>query len=309
MKYLAVRITCRLLSDASFSAYKGSMLRGTLGSHLRRAVCMIQKNDCTQCLLGRTCIFPRLFTAASAPQGSGTAPLLPPPFCIVPTTDKKTLYEKGEFFSFTLKLFSYAVEYLPYFIHALTLAGQRGMGKGSEHGAGMFSIEEVRHGDDQLYDAHNEHLVPCTGQELEIPVLGEDMGTASLACHFITPLRFKAANHLSSELDFSTLFRLILRRIKSLSALEGQSYRLPDDMFSTIFQCADSIRVEENSLRWEDWSRYSGRQQAVMQFGGLTGRIVYRGPVRAFADYLDFAHHVHIGKQTSFGLGQCEFVL
>ena len=201
------------------------------------------------------------------------------------------------------------MEYLPYFIHALTLAGQRGMGKGSEHGAGMFSIEEVRHGDDQLYDAHNEHLVPCTGQELEIPVLGEDMGTASLACHFITPLRFKAANHLSSELDFSTLFRLILRRIKSLSALEGQSYRLPDDMFSTIFQCADSIRVEENSLRWEDWSRYSGRQQAVMQFGGLTGRIVYRGPVRAFADYLDFAHHVHIGKQTSFGLGQCEFVL
>ena len=53
MKYLAVRITCRLLSDASFSAYKGSMLRGTLGSQLRRAVCMTQKNDCTQCLLGR----------------------------------------------------------------------------------------------------------------------------------------------------------------------------------------------------------------------------------------------------------------
>lgn len=113
MKYLAVRITCRLLSDASFSAYKGSMLRGTLGSQLRRAVCMTQKNDCTQCLLGRTCIFPRLFTAASAPQGSGTAPLLPPPFCIVPTTDKKTLYEKGEFFSFTLKLFSYAVDICP----------------------------------------------------------------------------------------------------------------------------------------------------------------------------------------------------
>ena len=46
-----------------------------------------------------------------------------------------------------------------------------------------------------------------------------------------------------------------------------------------------------------------------MEFGGLTGRVGFRGPVRAFADYLDFAHHVHIGKQTSFGLGQCEFVL
>lgn len=309
MKYLSVHILCRLLSDGSFSAYKGSMLRGILGSHLRRAVCMIQKSDCTQCLLGKTCIFPRLFTAASAPQDGCTAPLLPPPFCIVPSADKKTFFEKGELFSFTLKLFSYAVEYLPYFIHALTLAGQRGMGKGSEHGAGMFSIEEVRHGDSQLYDARNEHLAPCAGQDLKIPVLGQDMGTASLACHFITPLRFKAANRLSSELDFSTLFRLILRRIRSLSALEGQSYRLPDDMFSMIFQCAESIRVEENSLRWEDWSRYSGRQQAVMQFGGLTGRIVYRGPVHAFTDYLDFAHHVHIGKQTSFGLGQCEFVL
>lgn len=309
MRYLPVRITCRLLSDGSFSAYKGSMLRGTLGTYLRRALCMAQKNDCTQCLLGRTCIFPRLFTAAAAPQHSGTAPLLPPPFCIVPSADKKMLYEKGELFSFTLKLFSYAVEYLPYFIHALTLAGQRGMGKGSGHGTGTFSIEGVWHEKSQLYDAQKEHLIPCAAQNLEIPTLAQGMGIGSLACHFITPLRFKAANHLSSELDFSTLFRLILRRIKSLSALEGQSYRLPEDMFSTIFQCAESIRVEENSLRWEDWSRYSGRQQTVMQFGGLTGRIVYRGPVHAFADYLDFAHHVHIGKQTSFGLGQCEFVL
>ena len=58
-------------TQGRFSAYKGSMLRGSLGASLRRAVCMTQKTDCCRCMLCGTCIFPRLFTAASAPKDSG----------------------------------------------------------------------------------------------------------------------------------------------------------------------------------------------------------------------------------------------
>ena len=106
MKILSVRFICRLKNNGLFSAYKGSMLRGALGVCLRRAVCMTQKSECFH-LLRATCVFPRLFTAASAPEGSGTAPLLPPPFCIEPAQDRQTEYAAGETFSFGLKLFSY----------------------------------------------------------------------------------------------------------------------------------------------------------------------------------------------------------
>lgn len=91
MKYISVRFVCRMQTRGSFSAYKGSMLRGSLGASLRRAVCMTQKTECCRCMLCGTCIFPRLFTAASAPKGSDTAPQLPPPFCIEPSRDRRNM--------------------------------------------------------------------------------------------------------------------------------------------------------------------------------------------------------------------------
>ena len=132
MKYLEVSFVCQMQSCGFFYAYNGSMLRGALGGSLRRTVCMTQKKDCTQCMLAATCIFPRLFTAAAAPEKCGTAPMIPPPFCLLPSLEGQRVYEAGENFSFTLKLFSYAVDYLPLPWPAGRAWGvARSMGRGS----------------------------------------------------------------------------------------------------------------------------------------------------------------------------------
>lgn len=306
MKYLSVRLVCRMQTSGRLSAYKGSMLRGSLGASLRRAVCMTQKTECFHCMLRATCVFPRLFTAASAPGGGRTAPQLPPPFCIEPSPDRRTEYAAGDSFSFGLKLFSYAAEYLPYFIHAFTLAGQRGMGRGAEQGQGKFLVEDVLQDEASIYDAGAEQLHDVATRELPLPGPNPAGPDEKLLCRLATPLRFKAENRLSAALDFTTLMRLIIRRIASLRALDGETFRLPPEEFSALFRAASAVSVVENALRWEDWSRYSGRQQTVMQLGGLTGHIVYQGPVSVFAEYLDFACQAHIGKQSSFGLGALE---
>ncbi len=303
MKYIAVDFICQLESPAVFSPYKGSMLRGALGTSLRRSVCMTHKRECGGCMLQATCMFPRLFGACAAPAGGGTTPLLPPPFCIEPPHDRKTAYDEGERFSFGLKLFSHATEYLPYFVHAFMLAGRHGLGKRAEPGQGRFRLVDIRQGGNSLYDAATETLHSPQVEELPLPSLQPTGETALLACDLLTPLRFKADNRLAARLDFPTLMRLIIRRIKSLCALDGLSFQLPQEEFSRLFALAADIVIEEDSLRWEDWSRYSGRQQTVMQLGGLVGRIVYRGAVAAFAEYLAFASLAHIGKQSSFGLG------
>ena len=41
-----------------------------------------------------------------------------------------------------------------------------------------------------------------------------------------------------------------------------------------------------------------------MTFGGLVGSVTYKGELAEFMPLLDFCSHVHIGKQTAFGLGK-----
>lgn len=303
MKYLSVKFICHFESPGQLSAYKGSMLRGVLGKHLRRAVCLSPRSECGHCLVGEACLFPRLFTAPAASDNSGAAPTLTPPFCLEPELDKKTFYQTGESFSFTLKLFSYAVDYLPYFVHAFTLAGRNGLGRGSDSGAGRFQITDIFQGDVSIYDDREQKLRGTVFEELACPSLRPAAEAGTVELKLKTPLRFKAGNHLAAKMDFPQLMRLILRRLKSLWALEGQSFQLTEEEFASLTEAAATVTIKENALYWQDWSRYSGRQKVVMSLGGLSGRIIYQGQVEAFREYLNLASLVHIGKQTSFGLG------
>lgn len=303
MRYLSTEFIFTMQSEGHFPLYKGSMLRGVLGNSLRHAVCMMQGRNCSDCILKQTCIFPKLFTFVSAPENSRAAPMLPPPFCIEPQLNNLCDFAQGAIFCFRLKLFSYAVEYLPYFIHAFKLAGQRGLGRGIAEGQGKLSLDDVRQDGVSIYDASNERLLPHKIQDLPMPRLADSRTEGRLTFELLTPLRFKQANHLAAKLDFSLLLRLILRRLGNLYALDGKEFRLSPDDFSALREAASGIGTAASALRWHDWRRYSGRQNVSMQLGGLVGRISYAGPVAAFREYVNFAAKVHLGKQTSFGLG------
>ncbi len=41
-----------------------------------------------------------------------------------------------------------------------------------------------------------------------------------------------------------------------------------------------------------------------MLMGGIVGSIVYKGEIGAFMPFIQFCEKVHLGKQTSFGLGK-----
>lgn len=308
MRYLCVEFLFHARTEALFPRYAGSMLRGALGNSLRRAVCMMQGKDCPDCMLASTCAFPRLFTFVNAPKDSHSAPMLPPPFCIEPPQGGKCELVPGDSFRFNLKLFSYAVDYLPYFIHAFKLAGERGMGRGSSEGRGRLALSDVRQEGVSIYDADNERLLPHQAETLSLPEPGNSRESGAVSIELQTPLRFKLANRLSADLDFPLLLRLILRRVANLEGLEGRKFHLPPPAFAALREAASSVRTQAAALRWHDWRRYSGRQDTAMQLGGLLGRVSYAGPVGAFAGYLDFAARVHLGKQTSFGLGALRLV-
>jgi hypothetical protein len=80
----------------------------------------------------------------------------------------------------------------------------------------------------------------------------------------------------------------------------------PDLDYRGMVERAGGVKVESSNLRWFDWERYSNRQERGMQLGGLAGAVTYKGDLGEFVPLLEFSSKVHIGKQTSFGLGKLE---
>jgi CRISPR/Cas system endoribonuclease Cas6 (RAMP superfamily) len=67
---------------------------------------------------------------------------------------------------------------------------------------------------------------------------------------------------------------------------------------------AEQVAITAQSLHWEDWERYSTRQEDRMKLDGMVGSIRYTGPLDPFLPYLRLGEYIHVGKNTAFGLGQ-----
>lgn len=145
-------------------------------------------------------------------------------------------------------------------------------------------------------------------ENLLLPALDENAGgTQRVRVQLVTPCRFKEGNKLSADLSFKMLFQLVVRRLHSLWALDGESVHYEN--FRDMITLAESVHTVESGLFWKDWTRYSSRQNTNMQLGGLQGSIVYEGRIEPFLPFLAMAEKLHIGKQTSFGLGEVHCVL
>ena len=132
--------------------------------------------------------------------------------------------------------------------------------------------------------------------------------TATL--RFITPVRLKYASKLATPELFSPrlFFHAVIGRIEALMAFH-QGERLTVD-FRALLDAASSLEMSRASLRWQDWTRFSARQNTKMAMGGLLGEVTLHGPaLETLWPYLFLASICHVGKGTSMGLGQVEVEL
>ena len=59
-------------------------------------------------------------------------------------------------------------------------------------------------------------------------------------------------------------------------------------------------------LRVERMERYSNRINGKMDFSGLTGEVEYEGDLSPFVPWLYAAQKLHVGRNTTFGMGKLE---
>jgi len=293
--------------------HKGSVIRGALGASLKQISCALRHQRCSTCILREQCIYVSFFERLPPAPGSPKwLNVRPNPFVLEPPDIEIQDLNPDTRFSFNILLFGKANEFLPHLIYAIERMGRRGLGRALDGGErGRFILDAVVHEGRSIYAAKEKRLhQPGDLTELVPPDLSggyPPSAFAEVSVRLCTPLRLKSGNKFRDQLPFSSLVRAALRRISSLEATYGEGE--PDLPYRELAAMAESVKIVGKDLRWQDWHRYSSRQKASMHLGGMVGTVCYEGEkLEVFMPLLRYVEQVHLGKQTTFGLGRMKVI-
>ena len=182
---------------AILPAFKGSTVRGIFGTALKRVVCALKRESCTRCILREKCAYNLVFEAP-VNGDSGARPAAPHPFVIEPPLCERTTFEEGEALDFTLLLFGWANEYLPYFVYAFQEMGRIGLGRKMGGKRAAFRLTGVTAPGGTVYDERSGTLKTDLSENLKFG----DTRNGERVCRRLrivleTPLRIKYRNRPS----------------------------------------------------------------------------------------------------------------
>lgn len=277
-------------------AYSGSAWRGAFGHALKQTVCVVRNTACKDCPLLLTCAYPYIFETPPPPQTEKMRlyDVAPHPFVIKTALQTTSPAEQVDL---AITLFGKSQRYLPYLIHAFDKAGKQGLGKNRQ----VFNLSTVTQYTETgaQISYQNGQLMPISAPvNISVPVCPPQM-----TIMIDTPLRIKQDGQNCNEerLSFSAFFGNVLRRISMLTYFHTDTPLSTD--FALLMAQAKSVVIEDKQLSWQDWTRYSSRQQTSMEMGGLMGRFTLSGDLAHFWPYLWLGQWTHAGKGTSMGLG------
>ena len=274
-----------------------------MGHGLRRLVCVTRQPTCDGCMLRYTCLYSTFFETPRPPSiPEQRYKALPHPFILEPEVTAAREIPEGGSLRLGITLIGPAIEQVPYLIHALNLAGQRGLGRGG----GRFAVTAVEREEvlgserwDQVFSAARGEYA-----RRETPAPAILASPASVRVELLTPLRIKRHGRFVGAREFAAgdLLRNLYARLAVLTALYAGA---PDHFrWQSAREQAEGVHLADPQLRWYEWTRFSSRQNTLMQMGGLLGEFSLAGPaLGTFWPALWLGQWVHVGKGTSFGLG------
>jgi hypothetical protein len=292
--------------DALLPIHKGSMLRGAFGHALKSTVCVMDSGQsCEKCMLRAQCVYTRIFETYIEDK--------PPPFLkglntsprpyVIDAYQSSQSYRTGDLLEFYVTLFGKVCELHPYVIFAFMRAGERGFARSRF----QFRLERVNWIDNEpvlLYDGKSQSLV-----SMAKPTVVSENGQLPVPAtlKFLTPVRLKFQNRLTMDFTFRMLVFKMLRRALEIAHFHVPDAR-PDWEFRPFLETASKVDIVDKRLYWEDVTRYSNKQAAKLQMGGIFGEIVLDGELGPFTRLLRISEVLHVGKGAVFGLGKVKVV-
>jgi len=318
--YATFRITIEAIEPIHFSYFHETVIRGSLGNVLRNMVCLFKKQECKTCDIRKKCVYAYLFETIIDNDDPKikkglirSMPEAPHPYIIRIDPNAKPDYEPGETLSFELVLIGKrAIGYLTYFAGAYLAMGRRGIGAGR----GKFilkSIETIgKDGESKhLFSPENKTIhmgtIICSGDESKNNLSFINQCTI----RFITPLRLLRNRKEVRDIYFAIFFRSLLRSKRDLAAIHCGIENIDwNDIMQPLnekINTIETVKPDKTKLD-ESYSRFSYRQKQSMTFRGIVGDVTFIGDLTPFWPFIVLGEKLHIGKNTSFGLGRYRII-
>lgn len=312
------RFTAEMQDDLHLPSYAGSLMRGVFGAALRRCACMTRQRHCPDCPLWRSCPYPALFETPPQPTALGQQfSQVPNPYVIEPPLGLREL-KAGELLVFNMVLIgSGSLNQLPLIIHAWQRALHQGLGERRAR-ARLLGVEYLPPGIGQhlppaqvVYDTTADapaRLQPHNPQWPLQQFLANSPAQPeqALCLRLHTPLRLQHDGQALKAADLSprVLLAQLLRRCHLLLEQHAGVTQPLFDAPALLARVPDTVRDDRSGLHWRAWQRYSSRQQQEMPLGGVVGEWHLQGELAPFWPWLQLGQWLHLGKNTTLGLGE-----
>jgi hypothetical protein len=322
-RFAKLRFDIQFQNDFAPADFLGSRLRGGYGFGLLAQLCrrdyllscarQPQLCECDYLRLFR----PRRDSSKVNPVGAplGNQQNLPATFALDPPDARNRPYQAGERMLFDFVAIGPMCDYLPQSIKAFEEFGKVGLILDSLHRARfrLVAVNDVLDSGRSVYES--EKLVSHLSLDISQAVSEATEPGNEILITFCTPTRIENQNARCKDREtglaiFSDFYDLIYNtahRVAGLWQLYGENWHGPVEFFrwrERLLKLSRQITTIQSDLKMMRLCGYSNMQEAPKPLDGFIGSMRFSGDFSPFMELLRIAEIVHIGSETTCGLGQ-----
>lgn len=282
LEYLPLLIRLKCKEEARLPAFLGSTLHGVTGWAL------LQHPESYEYLFQNR-------------RRGGAKQDIVNPYMIEPPRPKP-MYHEGDLLCFRLVLFGDAIRYTKDVINSLAQVHRFGIGAERK----IFELMDILHGDKYvpLWPKESLELNAAAPENISAYAVQDHASWCSV--HMVTPVRIRRGGELVQEIDFPTIIRSITRRVETMTKRYGG--HMDTDIAATACELAENVHAMSSALYLNQFHRYSNRKKESLDWSGMLGALTFEGKLSPFTPWLNAAHILHIGRNSTFGCGQIDVV-
>ena len=301
------------LEDLYLPEHPGSTFRGAFGRALREISCSFDNKKCKECNLKDNCPYSLFFnpflTEKDKLKTSKRFRNKLRPFIFKTDHNYKEQYSSGEELTFKIRIFGYMKQFIPYVIESWKKLQQIGLGSGRSNFLlkNIWSENDIKGEKTKIFD-YKDSKIKNINNTIHIDEIEKERSyfNDKVTLLFKTPTLIKVnGKYIKNNLEFSLLMRTLFRRLSTMAAFYGEEMSI---YFNDYLNKAEAIKLVNKDLEWNDWYRYSDKQNKKIEMQGFTGAVSYEGKIADFLPYLIYAQYLNLGKNTVFGQGDFELL-
>jgi len=321
-RFAKLEFEIQLQDDFARAGFLGSRLRGGYGLALLAQLC--RRDDPLSCAASPQiceCDYLRLFRPhrnnlklklVGAPLGNNQN--LPATFVLDPPDGRECPYKSAERIKFSFIAIGPMCDFLEQSVKAFESFGKAGFIVDSHHRA-RFALVTVRNAlvpREPSYKPGDSaaHAIRNTLDAVSLtPQFKSELGI-----RFSTPTRIENQNARRKDREtglavFSDFYDVVYnaaQRVGGLWQLYGEDWPGPTEFFrwrERLLKLSREITTIENNLKVIRLRGYSNMQEAPKPLDGFLGSMRFSGDLSPFFELLRIAEIVHLGSETTCGLG------